>query len=70
MDQIWLGFAATILSIASLVYMMNRGKREDQKRLEDKLEKMATDVARILGWLEGQRDRRISAGSASDTPVP
>ena len=77
MNPIWVGsglsIATTVISVAALWVNVAQGRRQQRQYIEAKLDTMqsqinavATDVAKIFGWLEGQRDNRISSRAAPD----
>ena len=74
LDPIVLGFVAstatTLISIAALWVSISQGRRKQREYIEGRLNTMAADIARltadiakIFGWLEGQRDQRIAKTS-------
>ncbi len=70
LDPILLGFVAstatTLISIAALWVSIAQGRQKQREYIEGRLNAMAADIAKIFGWLEGQRDQRIS--KTSDFP--
>ncbi len=60
--------AAVVVSTLTLGVTAAQGRRQNRQYLENRLDAMqgqinalAKSMERILGWLEGQRDKRISS---------
>ena len=62
-----LTFLAVVISALTLGVSITQGRRRQREYLDTRLNTMATDIAKIFGWLEGQRDQRISK-TAPDLP--
>ena len=58
----------TLIAIVALWISIAQGRQRQREYIKGRLNTMAADIAKIFGWLEGQRDQRISSRTAPNLP--